>query len=326
MRFVFILSLVLLCAVSGTTNATSREGFEKWIHEFRKEAIAAGISKDLVHRALPYDMKLKKKVVKLDKKQPERIRTFEQYKANVINNKRIRNGAEYMISEKAILDAVSKKYGVEPQYLIALWGIETSFGRNTGGFSVIKALATLAYDGRRAKFFRRELINALKIIDAGHISLRKMKGSWAGAMGQCQFMPSSFISYAQDYDADGKKDIWNTRADVFASIANYLSRHGWKKGEPWAKRVRLPAGFDRKLIGLNKTHTIKFWGDKGVKFMNGRPLPADTNLKVSIIQPGGKGYKTYIAYDNYRIIMKWNRSLYFATSVGSLADILKVGG
>ncbi len=324
MRFIFILSFLILATVTTSAHASDQK-FVDWIYEFRKEALAVGISEDLLYRALPYDMEIKKKVVKLDKKQPERTRTYEEYKANVINDKRTRNGRGYMQSEKQILSAVSKKYGVEPQYIVALWGLETSFGRNTGGFGVIKALATLAFDGRRAKFFRKELLNALKIIDAGHISLRAMKGSWAGAMGQCQFMPSSFLAYAQDYNKDGKKDIWNTREDIFSSIANYLSKSGWRKGEPWAKRIKLPAGFDRKLIGLKTKHTIKFWGEKGVKFINGHSLPADTNQKVSIIQPGGKGYKTYIAYDNYRIIMRWNRSLYFATSVGLFSDILKTG-
>ncbi len=298
--------------------------FADWIKDFRQEAKGAGISEDLLSRALPYNLKIDKKVIRLDKRQLSNDLAFKKYKKFVITSSRIKNGKRYMRSERKLLADISNKYGVGAQYLVALWGIETNFGNNTGGFNVVRSLATLAHEGRRADFFRDELLKALKIVEEGHIPLKSLRGSWAGAMGQCQFMPSSFIQYAEDYDGDGRKDIWSTRSDVFASIASYLSNSGWKKDEPLMDRVWLPPNLDTNLIGSENLHTIKFWKDKGVNFVRGESFPDDEDKLVSIVQPGGEGYKTYMAYDNYQIIMKWNKSTYFATSVGLFSNVLKM--
>ncbi len=206
-----------------------------------------------------------------------------------------------------------------PRYIVALWGIETDFGRVTGTFPVISALATLAYDGRRAAFFRRELINALLIVDRRHIDPRRMIGSWAGAMGQSQFMPSSFLAYAVSYRGDGAPDIWNRLDDVFASIANYLASVGWRDGVGWGDAVTLPPGLDAAAqTGLRP---IDDWSRLGVRRVDGKRLPPDAG-KAGLVLPAGTDGPAFLAYDNFRALLKWNNSKYFAIAVGYLADSL----
>ena len=223
---------------------------------------------------------------------------------------------------RAELEKAAQKYGVPANYIVALWGIETSYGDNTGGFKVIPALATLAHDGRRSTFFRKELINALKILDAGHISSANMKGSWAGAMGQNQFMPSSFHAFAVDGNGDGKRDIWTSLPDVFASTANYLSKSGWKEDERWGRKVKLPQGFSKSLTGKKIKKPLSEWASMGITLPSGAPIPQADGIRASVITPDGLNGPAYLAYDNYRVIMKWNNSTYFATSVGLLADLI----
>lgn len=297
--------------------------FHSWLKDLREDAVEYGISKEVVDRALPDTLEPNERVLRFDQKQPEHHITFEKYKKNVITPKRISDGRQYMQQYHAVLKKIGDKYGVDPEYIVSLWGMETSFGKITGGFETIPALVTLAYDGRRSQFFKTELFKALKIIQDGDIGLHEMKGSWAGAMGQCQFMPSSFEKYARDYNKDGKRDIWNTREDVFASTAAYLSSEGWQKHQPFGRLVTLPKSFDNKLLGLKVLKPVKEWQNLGVKLINGKDLPPDACNLASIIQPGGEGYKTYIVYNNYRILMKWNYSVYFATAVGQFADLLK---
>lgn len=201
--------------------------FKAWLVGFKQRAILSGISKQTLDVSFA-NVELNERVVTLDKKQPEKSKiTKEEYIANVINNARIIKAQKLLDENRDVLNKISARTGVEPQFIIALWGLESGFGANTGKFSIINSLSTLAYEGRRREFFEKELIAALKIIDQGHITADAMIGSWAGAMGQCQFMPSSFLNYAVDYDGDGRKDIWGTKEDVFASIANYLKTEGW---------------------------------------------------------------------------------------------------
>lgn len=202
------------------------QSFDSWKAEFRGRASKAGVSDELLNKVLA-DIYVNERVISLDKKQPEHKLTKEEYLRNVINDARIQKGKRMLAENRTLLDEISQKSGVEPEFIVALWGLETGYGDNTGGFSVVNSLATLAYEGRRKEFFENELINALLIIDGGHISYEDMIGSWAGAMGQCQFMPTSFLSYAVDYNMDGRADIWGTKEDVFASIANYLRTVGW---------------------------------------------------------------------------------------------------
>jgi membrane-bound lytic murein transglycosylase B len=193
----------------------------------------------------------------------------------------------------------------------------------TGGFKVIPALATLAHDGRRGAYFRKELINALTIIDQGHIAAADMMGSWAGAMGQCQFMPSSFLRAAVDNNGDGRKDIWKTQADVFASAANLLRSNGWVPGKIWGRPVKLPDTFNPDLIGHDTRKSLSEWQRLGVRKSNGHDLPR-VDISASVITPGGVGGPAFIVYENFRAILKWNRSDYFALTVGYLSD--RIGG
>ncbi len=294
--------------------------FNTWLSAFKIEARNSGISQATIDAALMNIAPLPK-VIELDRKQPEKKMTFAQYKKNVVNQQRIHRGRQLMAEHAEELKWVERQYGVPPQYVVALWGVETSFGANTGGFKVIDSLATLAWEGRRAEFFKSELLKALRIIDQGHISAAAMKGSWAGAMGQNQFMPSSFFNFAVDADGDGHIDIWNTRLDVFASTANYLAKSGWKHSERWGRRVRVPQGFPESLVGPKTIKPLSYWSQLGVTNMNGSPLPVE-NMNASIVAPDGLSSETYIVYGNYQTIMSWNRSTYFATSVGLIADAL----
>jgi membrane-bound lytic murein transglycosylase B len=292
--------------------------FKSWLVELRNEAAGKGISKETLDAALT-GIKPIPRVVELDRKQPEFTLTFDQYINRVVPRSRVEKGRKKLAENKALLDEVSKKFGVPPQFIVAFWGVETDFGRVTGGFKVIDSLATLAFDGRRSAFFRKELLLALQIIDGGHIAANKMMGSWAGAMGQAQFMPSSFVGYAVDYDKDGRKDIWKTRADVFGSAANYLARYGWRADERWGRRVKVPEGFDPKRADLKVRKTVSGWAAEGVTKADGTALP-DSALDASIILPAKAKEPAYIVYNNYRVILRWNRSHYFAIAVGRLAD------
>ena len=309
------LSMGLVC----NTNA---EEFSTWLDKLKTEAKFQGISQKTIDSAL-IGIKPIPRVIQLDRKQPEFTLTFAGYLKRVVSDRRIRIGKSKLKEHKELLGEISSKYGVQSRYIVALWGIETDFGRITGGFPVISSLATLAYDGRRSKFFRKELLLALKIIDGGHILAKDMIGSWAGAMGQNQFMPSSFHAYAVDYDKDGSKDIWRTLPDIFASIANYLSKSGWRSDQTWGRAVSLPKKFPNKFLGRKLKKPLREWQQLGVRKLSGQDLPK-RNLLSSIIRPE-KGHigPAFAIYNNYDVILKWNRSNYFATAVGILSDKIK---
>ena len=298
--------------------ACADPGFDAWLEGVRKEARERGLKESTIESALS-DIRPIKRVVELDRRQPEFKLTLDEYLSRVVSGARIEKGRARLAEHREILGEVSAKYKVQPRFIVALWGIETDFGRYLGGFAVIPALASLAYDGRRSAYFRKELFNALTVIDQGHIAAKDMMGSWAGAMGQNQFMPSSFLRYAVDYDGDGRRDIWGTLADIFASSANYLSKVGWRGDQTWGRKVRLPEGFDRALVGLKVRKGLRDWQGLGVRRPDGRNLPT-RNLRSSILLPGGADESAYVVYDNFRAILRWNRSNLFATAVGSLAD------
>lgn len=297
-------------------------GFAAWLADFRRDAMSQGISQDTLDDALEGAQPLDRVLV-LDRKQPESTLTLDEYLDNVVTTKRISEGRELYDENDALLTKIGAEYGVQPRFILALWGIETNYGRNTGGFSTVASLATLAYDGRRSDFFRGELINALKILQSEHMPASDMKGSWAGALGQCQFMPSTYLKYAVDYDRDGRRDIWRTRSDVFASIANYLKSLGWNDDEGWGREVKLPAGFDRNLIDIKSEKPLSEWSRLGVRKTDGKALPRQ-NIDASLILVGeGDDAVPYLIYGNYKALLKWNRSRFFATGVGTLAD--KIG-
>ncbi len=240
-----------------------------------------------------------------------------------MNNTRISIGKKkYNIHKKELIE-IANKYGVQARFILAIWGIETNYGTYIGSFPVISSLTTLAYNGRRGKFFRRQLLDAIEIIDKEYIELENMIGSWAGAMGQSQFMPSSYLEYAQDYDKDGKKDIWSNYLDVFASIAFYLKSHGWDDSKTWGREVLVPL----EILNLyeknyNSTQTLKYWSDKGIKKINGENLPY-LNLSANLVLPDGVNGKAFLVYNNFYKIKKYNASTYYALSIGMLSDRIK---
>ena len=298
------------------------ESFAEWREGVRSEALDLGISPAIFDAAFS-GIEPIPRIIELDRSQPETTITFAQYLERVVPDSRVAQGRKLLATHRALLEPIGREYGVPPRFIVALWGIETSFGKFLGGFPVIGALATLAHDGRRSAYFRQELLEALRILEDGHITPDAMVGSWAGAMGQSQFMPSSFVRYAVDHDGDGKRDIWGTHADVFASAANYLAQAGWREGETWGRQVRLPAGFDPALADLKVKKTLAEWQKLGLRRANGADLP-QAAMSGSVVMPGGEEGPAYLVYDNYRTIMRWNRSFYFATSVGLLAD--RIGG
>ncbi|WP_119678368.1 lytic murein transglycosylase [Indioceanicola profundi] len=300
------------------TSAQAAQDFDSWLKELRQEAAGQGISPKILDAALTGIQPIPR-IIELDRRQPEGTITFAQYVERVIPQSRVDRARRLYQEHKAVLDQVGAKYGVQPRFIVALWGIETDFGRNMGGFKVVDALATLAHDGRRSAYFREELLKALRILNEGHIAPSDMKGSWAGAMGQSQFMPSSFLSYAQDFDGDGHKDIWKTLPDVFASAANYLSTVGWNADQTWGREVKLPSGFGAGHAGLETRKNLSEWQALGIRKVGGGDLPAAA-MEASLVLPDGPNGRAFLVYDNYRTIMRWNRSTYFATSVGLLAD------
>jgi membrane-bound lytic murein transglycosylase B len=317
MRVLLLFALFIFCLAAP---AFGEPNFDRWVRDFKAEAIGKGISSSLVNKAFEGVEPLSR-VLELDRKQPESRMTFVEYRKKIVSQLRIQRGREMMSRHRDLLNEIGQQYGVQPRFIVALWGIETFYGKNSGSYRIVDALATLAFDGRRSQYFRTELLNAFRILQDGHTSLDSMKSSWAGAMGQCQFMPSSFLRLAVDHDGDGRKDIWNTPADVFASAANYLSQSGWRGKQIWGRRAHLPEGFNVKQASLKISKPLQHWQNIGVRKSDGNDLPL-APLKASIVLPDGKGGPAYLVYDNYRVIMKWNRSTYFATSVGLLADAI----
>ena len=315
-----IFPLVLLLLMASTLQAAvPRTDFAGWLVELRHEAQKAGISRQTLVRSLQGLQAPLARVIELDRSQPEFRQSLEQYLNLRVTPARIALGKQMSKRYPTWLGRVEKAYGVQPAYLLALWGIETNYGRQTGDFATIHALATLAHDGRRAAYFRRELLEALRIIDAGHIRAARMQGSWAGAMGQCQFMPSSFVRYAVDADQDGRIDIWNSIPDVFASSANYLQQSGWQARQPWGQQVKLPANFSTTLAGLDAPLPVSRWQELGVQRAGQRAFPAG-DIAASLILPAGAGGPAYLVYPNFQVLLHWNRSLAFAIAVGTLAD------
>jgi len=289
--------------------------------DFKQEARKNGISEAILEEAFE-GVKPSPRVVKLDRSQPETIQTFQDYFEKRVTPYRIELGRKQYRENRKLFQQIESRFGVQGRFIAAFWGMETSYGRFSGGHYVIGALTTLAYDPRRAKFFRKQLMDALIILEEGHITVDKMKGSWAGAMGQTQFMPSTFRAYAMDGDGDGKINIWESKADAFASAANYLSSIGWRSDQTWGREVLLPSGFDQDLIKEKVAKTLAEWQALGVRKMFGKNLPT-RDLVAMVVQPDGPGERAFITYPaNYSAILDWNRSHKFAISVGTLADAI----
>lgn len=301
---------------TNNNDASPRNDFSNWVNSnFRASALAAGVSPDVFDREARSITYLPR-VVELDRKQPERKIGFDEYQSKTFTQSRVAQGRNYLDQYRPTLNEIGRRYGVQPEYIVALWGMETSYGKNTGGFDILSSLVTLAYDGRRGAYFKDEAIKALKILQGGHISRADFKGSWAGAMGQVQFMPTSWGNFAVDYDGDGHKDIWTTRVDAFASAANYLRSNGWVYGRPWGHQVYLPSGFNQNLIDRSVKKTSSQWAALGVRGVDG------LSGSYYLVKPTGGNGKVFAGSENLGTIMKWNNSSYFAITVGELADAI----
>lgn len=313
----------------------TKPDFEQYVSELKQEAIDKGFSKKLVDNSFA-KVKFYKRAVAADRSQPEKVETLDTYLPKRIPKWKIDRARKLYKEHKALLDKVGHEYGVQPRFIVALWGLETNFGKITGNYNVISALSTLAFEGRREAFFKKQLWAALTILAEGHIDVDKMKGSWAGAMGQNQFMPTSFLNYAVDGDNDGKKDIWTDNADIFASMANYLKKEGWNDDLTWGRQVKLPEGFNTDLAIPQRTGSrknwLKAWGERektlaqwqelGVRRIDGTDLPK-VDIRAALLFPDGVEGRAYLAYDNYKSLMHWNLSYYFVSSVGHLSDRIK---
>lgn len=310
---------VLLSSAMAASGAAANAGFDSWVRQLRGEATRQGVSAATFDAAFAGLQPLPR-VIELYERQPEVKLSFDEYLALVVPQTRIERGRQLLAQHRALLQRIGDAYGVPPRLIVALWGVESDFGRRQGDYNVVQALATLSWSGKRAAFFRSELIAALKIIDQGHAPPQGLLGSWAGALGQCQFMPSNFLRLTVDHDGDGRRDIWNSQADVFASIANYMSKVNWRTGQSWGREVRLPARFDRKAQG-NAKRSLAQWQKLGLRRADGGDLP-QAALTAQLVLPQGSA-RAFLVYDNHRAILAWNRSTFFALAVGQLMDALE---
>ncbi len=310
-----------------TTPATleapdEQERFKQWVASFRESARAAGIDDATLHAALD-KVQLRHVAVQADRAQPEFTRTLWDYLDAVVSPKRIATGQQKLLEFQAEAEAATARHGVPGPVLMAVWGIESNFGGNHGDVPVIDALATLGFEGRREAWARGELLAALKILQSGDIERDRMIGSWAGAMGQTQFMPSSYLAYAVDADGDGRRDIWGSMADVLSSTANFLARSGWQSDEPWGLEVQLPAGFDPARADPTVRQPSTQWSAEGVLAIDGAPLP--TVAEASILQPAGMRGPAFLVGRNYRAILRYNNSTSYALTVGLLSQRIAGG-
>ncbi len=297
------------------TPAAAAHGFAGFLASVRAEAARTGVRRDVLDAALG-GLSPNPDVLRLDRHQPEFTLTWAQYRARVLPEKRLEKARVSYSDNASLLTGTGGRYGVDPAVIVGIWGLESGFGANTGGFSVVRSLATLAYAGRRATFFRGELLAALHILNAGDIGPVAMTGSWAGAMGQPQFMPSAYLRYAADGDGDGRRDIWRSRPDVFASVANYLARCGWHNGEPWGQPVLVPAGFTGKS-GRDHTLPLGAWQAAGVRRIDGRAFTR-TDVAGALLLADGPAGEAFMVYENFHVIRRYNPSDFYALAVGLL--------
>jgi len=322
------LSILLFAALLGFFQPilAADVSFPDWLAAFKAEAVANGIDQAVADQALA-DIQPIDKVIELDRRQAEFTMTFDEYLSHTVSPQRVADGKKLYQQYRKELKRISRDHGGVPaQQLVAMWGIESNYGRNMGSFAVIPALATLAYDGRRSAYFRGELMKALTMAARG-VRPENMRGSWAGAMGQCQFMPSTYLNYAASDAGNAPADIWSNEHDVWASTANYLSGLGWHEGEPWGMAVKLPKrGIAKPLFGLDRPRALSDWKRLGVKRADGKPLTGPASMKLALMHAdaskdgsGGEG-PVFLVGDNFRAILHWNRSFFFALAAGTLAD------
>lgn len=301
--------------------ALEQQRFAKWVADFRATARASGIREATLQSAFG-SVQFLPRVIELDRAQPEFTRTVWDYLDNTVSPQRIATGQDKLQQVRAEADAAAARYGVPATVVVAIWGMESNYGGNYGSTPVIDALATLGFEGRREDWARRELLAALKILDSGDIARDRMIGSWAGAMGQTQFLPSNFLAYAVDADGDGRRDIWGSMPDVVASTANFLSRSGWQAGMPWGVEIKLPVGFDYGRADMAVRQPSAQWAAEGITTMDGQPLPEFAD--GSVLLPAGAQGPAFLVGPNFRAVLRYNNSTNYALAVGLLAQ--RLGG
>ena len=315
------LACLLACLLATPVHASA--DFETWLAGFRAEAAAQGISAATLDSALTGVTPVER-VIALDRRQPEFLQTFADYLGRRVTARQVSRGQSLMAEHAELLDAVERQYGVPKAVLVAFWGLETNYGATLGSLNIPASLATLAYDGRRSAFFRSQLLDALRIIDAGHVEAIDMTGSWAGAMGHMQFMPSTFRAYAVDADGDSRIDLWQSLPDAMHSAANYLRRAGWRAGEPVALALQLPEGFDWRKARVSNRLPVSEWAARGVTLRDGGSLPGATGLAAIVLPQGWQG-PAFMVFDNFDVVMRWNRSVNYALAVSQMAQALAGG-
>lgn len=312
-----------LAAEKLPSNAGNRP-FETCISRFQAQARDLGLDSERVQTSLA-QLSYQPRVIELDRRQPEFTTTFTDYFNRRVTDQRVTDGRRLIAEHRELLARISKQYQVPPAYLVAFWGLETNFGSYFGKMPLLDSLATLACDTRRSGYFTKELMEALRIVDEGAVAPERMEGSWAGAMGHVQFMPSVFNRYAVDYDGDGKRDLWHSLPDALASAAHFLKQLGWDGDYRWGREVLLPEEFDYRLAGLKQARPLAEWRKEGVRQVDGRPLPRE-DIEAALLVPAGYQGPAFLVYDNFHVIMGWNQSEYYALAVGHLADRIAGAG
>jgi len=312
------LGLSVLSLLAASSSVYANTDFEQCKTELSQQAVAQGVSGETANKVFA-NIQYQPRVITLDRSQPEFVQTFPGYYGKRVTEWRIGKGREMYAKHRELLRKLSQKYGVPAHYLVAFWGLETNFGSYKGKMNVLNSLATLACDERRSTYFTKELITAVKLLERESLDQTQMVGSWAGAMGHTQFMPSAYMNYAIDGDGDGQINLWDSEEDALASAANFLSQLGWQPGFRWGREVNLPKNFDYRDTGYKNRQAITNWDQMGITKANGESL-GSSDEKGYVVVPAGHNGPAFIAYHNFRIIMRWNNSEFYAISVGKLAD------
>ena len=314
-----IVCLVAACLAGGAAAAPCRTGgpYDKWLAEFEREAMAAGVSQQAIAAAAPY-LTYDQRIVNIDRGQRVFTQTFLEFSDRMAAAYRIQRGAALIKTYAPVFAKIDTQFGVPAPVIVSFWALESDFGANMGNYRTLSALASLAYDCRRADRFRAQLLDALRLIQRGDLRPSDMVGSWAGELGQTQMMPSEYYQYAVDYDGDGARNLLRSAPDVLASTANYLVGLGWRRGEPWLSEVRVPATLPWQQADLDVKLPRAKWAAYGVTLADGGPLPAD-DLPASLLLPMGRFGPAFLAYDNFRVYLQWNNALVYSTTAAYLA-------